>query len=81
MDFTLLGNGLQCTYSKGFVTLNDEDRIIAKLKKAIYFDAAEANIKLINQLFNQTRPIADDSIEVMRLLVSATEKMFEYIKD
>ena len=51
-------------YDKGF--LHDYDgNVVGKVKNRLYINAVEALLITVNDIYDQDRPIMDDSFEVM----------------
>lgn len=51
-------------YEKGFFTNND-GLVIAKVKSPLYTDTVEQLLIMINNIYDQQRPIKDDSFDIM----------------
>ena len=77
MDCTLIGGGLDIEYQHGFV--KEDVIVIGAVKNVLYTEAVECNIKLINSIYNQPRPITDDSMSVMTNLITVTKSMIHWI--
>jgi hypothetical protein len=77
MECTLIGGGSDGEYQHGFV--KDDGIVIGAVKNVLYTEAVECNIKLINSIYNQPRPITDDSMSVMDDLITVTRSMIHWI--
>ena len=77
MDCTLIGRGLDIEYQQGFI--KEDGIVIGAVKNVLYTEAVECNIKLINSIYNQPRPITDDSMSVMYDLITVTRSMIHWI--
>lgn len=77
MNCTLIGGGLDIEYQHGFV--KEDGIVIGAVKNVLYTEAVECNIKLINSIYNQPRPITDDSMSVMTNLITVTKSMIHWI--
>jgi hypothetical protein len=77
MDCTLIGRGLDIEYQQGFI--KEDGIVIGAVKNVLYTEAVECNIKLINSIYNQPRPITDDSMSVMADLITVTRSMIHWI--
>lgn len=77
MDCTIIGVGTTISYEQGFIRENGV--VIAAVKNVLYTEAVECNIKLMNAIYDQPRPITDDSLDVMNSLSIATRVMFHWL--
>ena len=77
MDCTLIGGGNTIDYQEGF--LRQDGIVIGAVKNVLYTQAVEYNIKLINSIYDQPRPINDDSMSIMNDLASVTKRMIHWI--
>lgn len=77
MDCTLLDGGRTINYEHGFIKY--EGVVIGAVKNVLYTEAVECNIKLINDIYNQPRPITDDSFEIMDSLINVTYSMIHWL--
>ena len=77
MDCTLLGGGNTLSYENGFI--KQEGVVIAAVKNVLYTEAVESNIRLMNALYDQPRPITDGSLEIMHELTSVTDSMIHWL--
>lgn len=77
MDCTLIGGGLDIEYQHGFV--KEDGIVIGAVKNVLYSEAVECNIKLINSIYNQPRPITDDSFDIMDSLINVTYSMIHWL--
>ena len=77
MECTLIGGGSDNEYQHGFV--KNDGIVIGAVKNVLYTEAVECNIKLINSIYNQPRPITDNSMSVMDDLITVTSSMIHWI--
>ena len=77
MDCILLDGGRTINYEHGFIKY--EGVVIGAVKNVLYTEAVECNIKLMNAIYDQPRPITDDSLDVMNSLSIATRVMFHWL--
>jgi hypothetical protein len=77
MDCTIIGVGNTISYEHGFI--KHEGVVIGAVKNVLYTEAVECNIKLINDIYNQPRPITDDSFDIMDSLINVTYSMIHWL--
>lgn len=75
IDTSLVYEG---TYDKGFI-INDDDIVIAKVKNKLYIKTVEELFILINNIYNQDRPIKDDSFEIMNETITLIRSMVVFL--
>jgi len=79
-DATLLGGGQSLEYENGFISNHDEEPVIVgKIKKVEYGPFVEAGLILCDKLYNQPRPIKDDSLQHIERICEAVGPMIEWI--
>ncbi len=77
MDCTLLGGGNTLSYEHGFI--KQEGVVIGAVKNVLYTEAVESNIRLMNALYDQPRPITDGSLGIMHELTRVTDSMIHWL--
>ena len=73
--------GSNAIYSEGVFRNTETSAIIAAVSNPIYFFLVSSIIETVNKIYDQPRPITDNSIDVMSELIGLTGKMCKNVCD
>lgn len=66
-------------YENGFIT-NEKGIVIAKVKNRLYSNTVGSMFILIEQIYDQERPIKDDSFEIMSSMIDLINSMLVFLE-
>jgi len=77
MDCSIIGGGNTINYEHGFI--KQDNVVIGAVKNVLFTEAVECNIKLMNAIYEQPRPITNSSFDIMDDLIRVTMNMIHWL--